>query len=88
MTINVSDGPGNGVVPAVVGLTEADATTAIENNGFKVGVTNTNTCDQTQDGQVTGQAPTSGEQAPQGSTVHIRVVHYNMNGNCPLPPAT
>ncbi len=30
VTINVSDGPGNGAVPGVVGLTETDATTALE----------------------------------------------------------
>ncbi len=88
VTINVSDGPGNGVVPAVLGLSETDASTAITNNGFKVGVINTNTCTQSQDDTVTGQDPTSGQQAPQGSVVHIRVAHYNQSGNCPVPPVT
>jgi serine/threonine-protein kinase len=88
VTINVSDGPGNGVVPAVLGLSEADASTAITNNGFKVAVINTNTCTQSQDDTVTGQDPTSGQQAPQGSAVHIRVAHYNQSGNCPTPPVT
>ena len=88
VTITVSDGPGNGVVPAVLGLTETDASTAITNNGFKVGVINSNTCNQSQDGTVTGQDPSSGQQAQQGSTVHIRVAHYNQSGTCPVPPVT
>ena len=88
ITINISDGPGQGTVPAVIGLTEADATTALEQNGFRAGIISHNTCNQAQDGLVDGQSVTGGQPAPQGSKIYIRVAHYNVSGSCPPPPTT
>lgn len=59
------------VVPNVVGLDPADALAALHAKGFVVTQAHPPRCDA--DGTVTGQSPTGGQLAPQGSTVRITV---------------
>jgi serine/threonine-protein kinase len=68
----VSKGPDTAGVPAVVGLTEQQATDQIRAAGFNVQVKDKSVKDPTQDGQVVQQRPKSG-QLKKGRTVVIYV---------------
>ena len=68
----VSEGTQTGTVPNVVGLTEADATGALEAGGFAVKVSRVASAD-VEPGLVASQAPVAGDQAASGSTVVLEV---------------
>jgi beta-lactam-binding protein with PASTA domain len=61
------------VVPDVVGQTQQDATTALQDAGFKVQVLRVATADASQNGTVVDEQPAGGTQAPDGSLVTIYV---------------
>ena len=75
ITLVVSTGPEvvSTEVPSVVGLSEAAATTTLENAGFVVEVQDQVTLDEAQDGKVINQTPNGGKKADSGSTVTIVV---------------
>ena len=63
-------------VPNVIGMSQADATAALQRAGFKVNVVDVPTSDRKQNGVVLDQDPKGGQQAQQGSTVSIAVGQY------------
>ena len=75
VTIRVSQGIEQVVVPAVVGLDEAEASSRLTTAGFKVSVEDQllDDPDSTEDGQVLAQNPAGDSQAPKGATVIIIV---------------
>ena len=77
VTISVSTGQAKKVaVPNVIGMTQAAATSALQQAGFNVNVVQVPTSDRKQDGVVIDQDPKGGQQAEQGSTVSIAVGQY------------
>ncbi|MEZ5076502.1 MAG: PASTA domain-containing protein [Solirubrobacterales bacterium] len=72
VTLTVSAGPGSGKVPGVAGLTREEATEALEEAGFEVGVENVNS-DTVEEGRVVHSEPSGGTTATRGSTVTIFV---------------
>ncbi len=70
--LTVSKGPEQVAVPDVVGKSEDEARTALEDEGFTVGVTRRETADE-DPGTVLEQAPGAGQQAASGSRVTITV---------------
>ena len=70
--IVVSKGTQSGAVPDVVGLTEGDATAALEAGGFSVEVSRV-VSPSVEPGLVVAQTPAAAAQAPSGSTVTIEV---------------
>jgi beta-lactam-binding protein with PASTA domain/predicted Ser/Thr protein kinase len=80
VTLFWSDGPED--VPSVVGKTEGEATSLIEDAGFKVSrVTDSTT--KAKKGTVLQQSPTAGQNLDKGSTVTIVVSTYEK----PQPPS-
>ncbi len=78
ITIVVSSGPtapADKDVPSVVGLSQANATSVLENAGFDVDIQEQEVIDPANDGKVLEQDPNGGEDAPEGSTVTIVVGH-------------
>jgi beta-lactam-binding protein with PASTA domain len=75
ITLIVSSGPEakNATVPGVVGLSEANATSVLENAGFVVDVQEQEVISPTDDGRVVSQSPNAGASRPEGSTVTITV---------------
>jgi serine/threonine-protein kinase len=72
VTLDISSGPAQGVVPDVVGKTEADASAALEGAGFRV--TAVPKEDASADpGTVLAQSPAKGATAARGSAVSISV---------------
>ena len=59
--------------PEVLGLSEDEAVTAIEEAGFEVRLRDQITTDATQEGLVLDQAPDPGEERPEGSTIRIAI---------------
>jgi serine/threonine-protein kinase len=80
VTLYVSKGPKDLVVPEVGSFSRADAISTLRNSGFKVVVESSDVQDPNLDGVVLFQAPDAGTSAPPGSTVTITVGHY-------VPPA-
>jgi eukaryotic-like serine/threonine-protein kinase len=76
VTFFVSTGAGQVGVPNVVGLNEDNARRQLESAGFQVNVTENDTFDPREDGEVVSQSPTSGQQADAGSTVNIVVNRF------------
>ncbi|HEX8854240.1 MAG TPA: PASTA domain-containing protein [Thermoleophilaceae bacterium] len=72
VSLVVSKGPDTADIPAVVGLTEQQATDQIRAAGFEVQVKDKSVNDPTQDGQVVQQRPKSGK-LKKGRTVVIYV---------------
>jgi serine/threonine-protein kinase len=72
VTLIVSSGPESTAVPDVHGLTEANATSQLENAGFAVSSVDEErvTCD-VGDGHVLSQSPPAGSVKPVGTTVQI-----------------
>ena len=93
VTINVSSGPGQTVVPAVLNDTQSQAQSQLQAQGLVakfflshpvLDCTNPN-----QDGLVASQSPTGGTQAAQGTKVWMRLYKYDpTNPNCVPPPST
>src|SRR5205085_6665946 len=69
----VSAGPPQVAVPAVVGLTQAAATTAITSAGLTVGAITTATSSPVRAGSVNSQDPSAGTQIVTGSAVVLVV---------------
>jgi membrane peptidoglycan carboxypeptidase len=67
-------------VPAVVGMSEAEATSALEAKGFQVSVTQVDVTDKRQEGIVLDQSPNGNTQAEEGSTVTITVGKFKKPG--------
>ena len=84
VTLFWSDGPEK--VPNVIGKTEADATTLIEDAGFKVSrVTDSST--KAKKGTVLQQSPAAGQTLDKGSTVTIVVSTYEEPASTPPSPS-
>ena len=77
-TVNlvVSSGPAEEPVPAVVGLSEANAISELQGAGFDPNVTENEVGDQAQDGRVIRQNPEGDTPAPLGSEVDIVVGRF------------
>jgi serine/threonine-protein kinase len=73
ITIVVSSGASNVTVPSVIGLSQANATSVLENRGFDVVVQQQTVLDPAKVGKVIDQDPNSGTSKPSGSTVTIVV---------------
>jgi eukaryotic-like serine/threonine-protein kinase len=72
VVLDVSKGAKQVEVPNVVGMTEADARTTLQQAGFEVSSTSAPS-DTTPSGNVSDQSPDGGTQATKGSTVSITV---------------
>jgi serine/threonine-protein kinase len=72
VTLTVSVGPGEGVVPGVAGLSREEATKKLEAAEFEVAVENVNSS-SVEEGDVVYSEPHSGKSATHGSTVTIFV---------------
>jgi eukaryotic-like serine/threonine-protein kinase len=72
VTLTVSIGPGEGVVPGVAGLSREEATKKLENSEFEVAVENVNSS-SVEEGKVVHSEPSAGKSATHGSTVTIFV---------------
>jgi beta-lactam-binding protein with PASTA domain/tRNA A-37 threonylcarbamoyl transferase component Bud32 len=72
IVVDVSRGVKQVAVPSVVGMSEDDATTTLQQAGFAVSSTNAPS-DSTPEGIVSDQSPDGGTQAAKGSTVTITV---------------
>jgi eukaryotic-like serine/threonine-protein kinase len=70
VTLFVSNG--NVKVPNVIGMTCSDATAALQSSKLQANCTDAPS-DTAPQGQVFGQSPSSGNEAPQGSTVQLQV---------------
>ncbi|MBI2692076.1 MAG: serine/threonine protein kinase [Solirubrobacterales bacterium] len=80
--IKLTVASGQNTVPDVTGLKESDATAQLQEAGFKVDSTSTDTNDDTEDGNVISQDPTEGS-ADVGSTVTIEVGKFVDDGTTP-----
>jgi penicillin-binding protein 1A len=77
VTLSVSTGaPAQIAVPDVVGMTQADAQTTLEQYGFVVSIVPVSTPSKQQDGIVLYQSPKGGENVQQGTAVSIAVGHF------------
>jgi serine/threonine-protein kinase len=72
VTLTVSDGPGEGVVPDVSGLSRKRAVAAIKKAGFKTRVEKQNS-DSVSAGDAIGTEPEAGSQIDKGRTVTVLV---------------
>jgi eukaryotic-like serine/threonine-protein kinase len=81
VTLYVSKGPTQSVVPDVSSFSRADAIATLRNSGFKVSVISSDVQDPSLDGVVLFQTPAAGTSVDPGTTVTITVGHY-------IPPLT
>jgi serine/threonine-protein kinase len=72
VTLTVSIGPGEGVIPGVAGLSQEEATEKLEAAEFKVATEHVNSS-SVEEGKVVHSEPSSGNNATHGSTVTIFV---------------
>jgi eukaryotic-like serine/threonine-protein kinase len=72
VTLTISIGPGEGVIPAVAGLSGEDATKKLEAAEFEVATENVNSS-SVEEGDVVHSEPSAGMTATHGSTVTIFV---------------
>ncbi len=72
LALRLNQSSGDVTVPSVGDLTEQEATSRLEQVGFRVEVTRENN-DSVEPGRVINQDPTGGSRAPEGSTVKIFV---------------
>ena len=70
--------PTEAEVPKIVGEDDTNAVSALQDAGFKVGITRQDTQNLDEDGIVLSQDPDGG-QAKKGSTVKIVVGRFNPN---------
>ena len=84
VTLTVSSGPSELVVPDVTGLDAASARAQLADAGFEVTVLDQPTSDPDQDGVVVDQSPESGSSATKGSTVTITVAHVGAEDTSPI----
>jgi beta-lactam-binding protein with PASTA domain/predicted Ser/Thr protein kinase len=76
VTLYVSKGPTQSVVPDVSSFSRADAIATVRNSGFKVVVDESDVSDPSLDGVVLFQTPTAGTSVDPGTTVTITVGRY------------
>ena len=88
VTLYISKGPKDLVVPEVGSFSRADAIATLRNSGFKVVVDMSDVQDPSLDGVVLFQTPGAGTSAPPGSTVTITVGHYVPPPTTTTEPAT
>jgi eukaryotic-like serine/threonine-protein kinase len=81
VTLYVSKGPTESVIPDVSSFSRTDAIATLRNSGFKVVVDTSDVQDPSLDGIVLFQTPGAGTSATPGTAVTITVGHYT-------PPAT
>ena len=74
--IQVSQGPELATVPGVIGLSEGDATAALQSSGFGVSVQDLVANSANEDGVVLDQDPSEGSSADPGSTITIYVGRF------------
>jgi beta-lactam-binding protein with PASTA domain/predicted Ser/Thr protein kinase len=84
VTLYVSKGPTQSVVPDVSSFQRADAIATLRNSGFKVAVEENDVQDPSLDGIVLSQNPAPGTSVDPGTTITISVGHYV----APPPPTT
>ncbi|MEX0993148.1 MAG: Stk1 family PASTA domain-containing Ser/Thr kinase [Solirubrobacterales bacterium] len=84
VTITVSNGQ-LVEVPGVVGLSEGDAASQIDEAGFNASVRTKTVTDPDQDGIVLSQSPSSGSQRSKGSTVTLTVGQFEPPGGGGTP---
>jgi beta-lactam-binding protein with PASTA domain len=84
VTLTVSSGPSELVVPDVTGLDAASARAQLADAAFEVTVLDQPTSDPDQDGVVVDQSPESGSSATTGSTVTITVAHVGAEDTSPI----
>jgi eukaryotic-like serine/threonine-protein kinase len=70
VTLTISIGPGEGVVPGVAGLSSEEATKKLEAAEFEVAIENVNSS-SVEEGDVVHSEPSAGQTATHGSTVTI-----------------
>jgi beta-lactam-binding protein with PASTA domain/predicted Ser/Thr protein kinase len=88
VTLYVSKGPKDLVVPEVGSFSRADAIATLRSSGFKVVVDTSDVQDPSLDGVVLFQTPGAGTSAPPGSTVTITVGRYTPPPTTTTEPAT
>ena len=90
VTVLISSGPGQTLVPNVVNSDVVDAKSALRQAGFKVSVTQQPECtDPNRNNLVTAQDPAGNSQAARGSIVTIVVQKYRPNDpSCGGPPGS
>jgi serine/threonine-protein kinase len=89
VTLEVSSGvPGIVKIPDVVGLPQADATTALQAAGFLITVVEQHVSDVHSVGSVLTQDPAGGVKATQGTTVTITVGTSGYPSPSPTPSST
>jgi eukaryotic-like serine/threonine-protein kinase len=76
VTLFVSKGPKESMVPDVTSFIRTDAIATLRNSGFKVLVETSDVQDSSLDGIVLTETPGPGETAKPGATVTITVGHY------------
>jgi serine/threonine-protein kinase len=86
VTLSVSTGQTTTSVPDVVGDDEETARATLENDGWKVVVSDTGTDDPNEDGRVLSQTPAGGAKAKPGSRVTIFVGRFTSVEPPPGPP--
>ncbi len=84
----VSSGKEEVRVPSVVNLSQADATSALEDAGFEVVVQEATTLEATRAGRVIAQSPSGNSRAEKGSTVTITVARLASGGTTTTTSAT
>jgi serine/threonine-protein kinase len=86
VTLTVSNGPTDAVVPEVTGLVRADAEALVREAGFEVSVFTQDVTDPGQDGLVLAADPPAGERLEQGATVTLLVGTLVAPAQPPPPP--
>ena len=77
VTLRVSSGPADVLVPDVVGLDEQSARQELEAAGFEVRVVDVPTADPSEDGFVISQDPPGESSSPKGSVITLRIARFS-----------
>jgi serine/threonine-protein kinase len=92
VTVNISSGPGQAVVPTLVGDTRAQAEAALQPEQLVAAFVNSPVIDctnPTQDGTVAQQSVSPGTSVPQGTKIWMRLYKYDpTDPSCTSPPGT
>jgi serine/threonine-protein kinase len=88
VTIYESTGPAQVTVPSVVGDTPAQATTALQQAGFKVSQSTGPASTPSGNGTVISQSPNAGTKAARGSTVSIVIGQFTAPSTTPSTSTT
>ncbi len=88
VTLYVSKGPTESVIPDVSSFSRTDAIATLRNSGFKVVVDTSDVQDPSLDGIVLFQTPGAGTSATPGTAVTITVGHYTPPATTTVPTTT